>query len=143
MGQAKRTAQYDVDVHKLYKVIIDYPSYPSFVDGVSSIQVLSQSDTDAKVEYSLNVIKTFKYIINTQMKKESDKSYRIQWSLDSGDLFKKNNGSWFIQEISPGKTEVTYELEVDLKMFAPSSILTALTNKNLPAMMDSFAKKAQ
>lgn len=139
MAKATRTETVDIDVNKLYETIIDYAKYPEFVDGVSAIKVLSQNETSAKVEYSLNIIKTFKYIINTKQEKPN----RISWTLDSGDLFKKNNGEWTLKDLGNGKTEVTYSLELDFKLFAPSGILTTLTDKNLPSMMKAFFDRAK
>lgn len=139
MANATRTEVVDVDINKLYAVIVDYAKYPEFVDGVSSIKVLSQSDTNAKVEYTVNMIKTFKYTLAITQSKPT----KVSWVLDSGDLFKKNDGMWTLKDLGGGKTEVTYALEVDFKMFAPNSILTALTQKNLPIMMESFFKRAK
>lgn len=139
MAQASRTEIVDVEINKLYDVIADFAKYPEFVDGVSGIKVISQTETEAKVEYSLNVIKTFKYIINTKMERPT----RVSWVLDSGDIFKKNDGSWVLKDLGNGKTEVTYSLEIDVKMFAPGAVLNALTTKNLPIMMESFFKRAK
>ncbi|MCK6594501.1 MAG: hypothetical protein L6Q33_04815 [Bacteriovoracaceae bacterium] len=139
MAQASRTEIVDVEINKLYDVIVDFAKYPEFVDGVSSIKVLSQNEKEAKVEYSLNVIKTFKYIINTKMERPT----KVNWNLDSGDIFKKNDGSWLLKDLGNGKTEVTYSLEIDVKMFAPGAVLNALTTKNLPVMMESFFKRAR
>lgn len=139
MASVARTEVVDVEINKLYDVLVDYAKYPDFVDGVSGIKVLSQSDTAARVEYSINMIKNFKYIINIKQ----DKPTHLSWSLDSGDLFKKNNGEWQLRDLGNGKTEVTYSLDLDFKMFAPSSILSALTSKNLPVMMESFFKRAK
>lgn len=139
MASATRTEVVDVEITKLYETIIDYAKYPDFVDGVSAIKVISQNETSAKVEYSINMIKSFKYIINTKQERPT----RVSWTLDSGDLFKKNDGDWRLKDLGNGKTEVTYSLDIDFKMFAPSSILSALTDKNLPVMMNSFFKRAK
>lgn len=139
MATASRTEIVDVDINKLYDVIVDYAKYADFVDGVSSTKVISQTDTSAKVEYSVNMIKSFKYTLATTQVRPT----KISWVLDSGDLFKKNDGQWLLKDLGGGKTEVTYTLEVDFKMFAPNSILTALTQKNLPVMMESFFKRAK
>lgn len=139
MALATRTEVVDVDINKLYETIADYSKYPEFVDGVNAINVISKSETAAKVEYHLNMIKTFKYTINLKQ----EKPHHISWTLDSGDLFKKNNGEWKLKDLGNGKTEVTYSLDVDFKIFAPSSILGALTEKNLPVMMNSFIKRAK
>lgn len=139
MASASRTEVVDVDINKLYDVLVDYSKYPEFVDGVSGIKILAQNETSAKVEYNLNMIKSFKYTINLKQERPT----RIAWNLDSGDLFKKNDGEWKLKDLGNGKTEVTYTLDLDFKMFAPSSILSALTEKNLPSMMNSFFKRAK
>jgi len=138
VAKASRTEIVNIPAEKLFDTIVDYKSYPDFVEGVSAIKVLEQTANDAKVEYSLNVIKSFKYIVNTKMQRPTS----VSWELDSGDLFKKNNGSWALKDLGNGKTEVTYSLEIDFKLFAPSSILSALTEKNLPMMMKSFFDRA-
>lgn len=139
MANASRTEIVDVDINKLYEVIIDYGKYPEFVDGVSSTKVLSQNETSARVEYSINMIKSFKYTLATAQNRPT----KVSWVLESGDLFKKNEGTWVMKDLGGGKTEVTYTLDVDFKMFAPNSILQALTQKNLPIMMESFFKRAR
>ncbi len=139
MASASRTEVIDVDINKLYDVLVDYEKYPEFVDGVSGIKVLAKDEKTAKVEYNLNMIKSFKYTINLKQERPS----RLSWTLDSGDLFKKNDGEWKLKDLGNGKTEVTYSLDLDFKMFAPSSILSALTEKNLPTMMNSFFKRAK
>ena len=139
MASASRTEVVDVDINKLFDVLVDYAKYPEFVDGVNEIKVISKSETAAKVEYSINMVKNFKYIINIKQAKPTN----ISWTLDSGDLFKKNDGAWVLKDLGNGKTEVTYSLDLDFKMFAPSSILSALTSKNLPVMMESFFKRAK
>jgi len=139
MASASRTEVVDVDINKLYDVLVDYEKYPEFVDGVSGIKVLAKDEKTAKVEYNLNMIKSFKYTINLKQERPG----RLSWTLDSGDLFKKNDGEWKLKDLGNGKTEVTYTLDLDFKMFAPSSILSALTEKNLPTMMNSFFKRAK
>lgn len=65
MATATRTEVVDVDINSLYDVIIDYAKYPEFVDGVSSIKVLKPKRDKCKVEYSVNMIKSFKYTLAT------------------------------------------------------------------------------
>lgn len=139
MAKVARTEIVDIDINKLFAVITDYAKYPEFVEGVSGIKVLSQSESNAQVEYALNLIKSFKYIINTKSEKPSS----VSWELDSGDLFKKNTGAWDLKDLGNGKVEVTYSLDVEFKLFAPNSILSALTEKNLPSMMQAFFKRAR
>lgn len=139
MAQASRTETFDVSIDKLYETIVDYASYPDFVDGCSSVKVLEQTDDGARVEYGLNLIKKFKYTLNLKHEKPT----KVSWSFESGDLFKMNEGSWDLKDNGDGTTEVTYSLEVDIKGFAPKKIVDNLTSKNLPTMMTSYKERAK
>lgn len=141
MAEVKRTEVFEVPIEKLYQTITDYKSYPDFVDGVTSLSVLEQSEAGARVEYHLNLIKKFKYTLKLTHQKPN----QISWVFESGDLFKKNNGSWHLKDLGNGKTEVTYGLEIEIKGFIPGSgaIVNTLTEKNLPAMMKAFHDRAR
>jgi len=131
MAAAERTEVYDIEINKFYSVITDYNSYPEFVEGVSEINIIEQDDNGARVEYSLNMIKKFKYII----KLEHEKPNKVSWNLESGDLFKLNNGHWHLEDMGDGSTKVTYSLEVNFKGFAPKMVVDKLVANNLPAII--------
>ncbi len=139
MAKANRTEIFDVDINKLYDVLIDYESYPDFVDGVSEIEVLTKSETAAKVKYSLNLIKKFTYTLSMTQQKPN----KLSWKLESGDFFKTNSGSWELKDLGNGKTEVTYSLDVDFKILAPKMIVNKLVATNLPMMMKAYQKRAK
>ena len=119
MASVSRTETFDVEMERLYNIIEDYESYPEFVDGVSTINVLEKDENGARVEYGLNMIKKFKYTL----KLTHNRPNGLSWEFESGDLFKKNNGSWDLKDLGNGQTEVTYSLDVDVKGFVPKSII--------------------
>jgi coenzyme Q-binding protein COQ10 len=139
MALANRTEIYDIDINKLYDVILDYAKYPEFVDGVDSIEVLESSESGALVKYSINLIKQFTYTL----KLTHEKPNKVSWVLESGDIFKSNVGGWDLKDLGDGKTEVTYSLEIGLKIFAPKMIVNKLTSSNLPSMMKAFIDRAK
>ena len=139
MPQATRTETWDAPIETIYNVITNYSEYPEFVEGCSTVNVLEQSETDARVEFGLNFIKKFKYILHLKHTKPTE----ISWSLESGDIFKKNEGSWQLKDLGDGKTEVTYGLEVEIKGFAPKTLVNSLTEKNLPAMLKSYHERCK
>ena len=128
-------------IENVYHVITDYKSYPEFVEGVSDVNVIEQTEDGALGEYSLNLIKNFKY----RLKLKHIVNQSVIWELDSGDLFKINRGSWKLKKLSDNETEVTYEVEIAVKGFIPGSgrIIKKLTEVNLPSMMDAYEKRAQ
>jgi len=139
MPAATRTETWDIPIQKIFDVITDYESYPEFVDGCSSINILEQDESGARVEFGLNLIKKFKYILNLTHSGPS----KVSWTFESGDIFKKNTGSWELTDLGDGQTEVKYSLEVEVKGFAPKSLVNSLTKKNLPAMLTSYQERCQ
>jgi coenzyme Q-binding protein COQ10 len=139
MASVERTEVFDVDINKVYEVIVDYAKYPEFVTGVDGIEVLENSDTGAKVKYSLNMIKVFSYTLNHT----HDRPNKVNWELDSGDFFKKNTGGWSLKDLGDAKTEVTYTLDMDFKVFAPKMIINKLVSNNFPAMMRAYHERCK
>ena len=86
------------------------------------------------------MIKKFSYILDL---KESDEG--VSWSFNSGDIFSQNEGSWKLKELSADETEVTYNVEVEIKvkMMGSGMIIKKLVNTSLPSMMKAVEKRAQ
>lgn len=139
MPIVSRTEIFNVEQEKLYDLLIRYEDYPEFMDGVSGVEVLERDENGARVEYSLNIIKKFRYILNLQQTRPT----KISWSFESGDIFKKNEGSWALKNLSGGRTEVTYTLDVDIKGLVPKTVVKMLTQSNLPSMLKAVEQRAQ
>ena len=139
MAKADIEKTFQVPIETLYACIIDYDSYPDFVAGVSGIKVLESNDQGARVEYSLNMIKTFSYVL----KMTHERPHKIAWELEGGDIFKKNQGSWNLSDRGDNTTDVKYELEVDFNGFAPKAIINKLVANNLPSMMEQYESRAK
>ncbi|OIQ16465.1 MAG: hypothetical protein BM556_15095 [Bacteriovorax sp. MedPE-SWde] len=140
MAKASRTEIFEAAIENIYKVIVDYESYPEFMTGVSSVSVDNFSDKGAKVTYSINMIKKLTYTLDLV----HDEPRKVSWSFDSGDLFKVNNGSWELKDLGDGTTEVTYNIELDIKGFFPGAgtVTKKLTETQLPSMMKSVCERA-
>jgi ribosome-associated toxin RatA of RatAB toxin-antitoxin module len=140
MARAERTEVYDVSPEKFYQAIVDYRSYPDFVEGVRSIDVQTETADGSMVKFNLSLIKEISYVLKLAHRPNQE----VSWSLVSGDLMKVNNGRWTLKDLGNGKTEVTYFLEVELKGFFPGlgMIEKTLVNTNLPLTMKAFGKKA-
>jgi coenzyme Q-binding protein COQ10 len=140
MARAEKTEIFDVPLDKFYKAIVDYRSYPNFVEGMRSVEILNESPDGATVKFNLSLIKDISYTIKLTHKPNLE----VSWSLVSGDLMKVNNGKWTLKDLGQARTEVTYSLEVELKGFLPGlgMIEKTLVTTNLPMNMKAFAKRA-
>lgn len=142
MAQASRVEILPIDLETFYKVVTDYESYSEFVEGVSKVNIQEQSKTKLVVEYSLNLIKTFHYTLETKQELKA-KSAKVSWKLIESDLMKVNNGSWTLKAISDEETEVSYDIEVEFKGLVPKMIINKLVEGNLPSLFKSYLKRAK
>lgn len=140
MASAEKTLVMNAPKEKILAVLTDYESYSEFMDGVSKVSIESKSGNVTKAKYDLNVIKTFSYTLEL-----TDTEDGLSWTFDNGDIFSVNSGSWALKDLGDGTTEVTYNIEVEIKikMMGTGMITKKLVNTSLPSMMKSVEKRAQ
>lgn len=138
MASAQHSEVFNCTAVEFYKIISDYENYPQFLSEVKGMKVLKTDGSRKLVEYTVNVIKTFKY--QCWMNEVENKS--IQWEFLSGDIFKKMHGSWKLEEAN-GKTKATYSVEAEFGLFVPGPLSKALVSVNLPNMMNAYHKRIE
>ena len=134
MSNTQVSEIFKAPIENVFDVLTDYKSYPDFLDGTDSVEILEMSEKGGKVKFSLNIIKEFTYVL--EMKHE--RPHHISWKFSSGDLFKTNTGSWTLEKLDEKSTRVNYELDLAFKLLVPKMILKKLVNNNLPAMMKQY-----
>lgn len=141
MASAERTEIMQASAENIYKVLSDYNSYGEYMDGVSKVEVIERNGSSVLAKYDINMIKKFSYIL----KLDEVENKSITWSFVEGDIFSTNSGSWELSDQGDGTTEVTYNVEVDIKvkMMGSGMIVKKLVNTSLPALMKSIEKRAQ
>lgn len=139
MSSASRTEIFEVGIAPFYEAIIHYEAYPEFADTVVKIQVLEQREDGARVQFFVNLIREFTYVLDLK----HEPMRRVSWRLVCGDLFNKMDGSWDLKPLDDGRLEVTYSLDVEPKLFLPGFILNRLVSFNLPRVMANFHDRAR
>ena len=139
MAKITKTETYPLAAEKFYRVVTDYRSYPQFMDGVDDTRIIEETPEGARVEYSLNIVKQFNY----QLQLAHDYPHRVSWELLSGDLFKNNSGYWEFQDLSEGKTRVTYGIAAEFKLFVPKIVVNKVIKHNLPKLFADVYRRAQ
>lgn len=140
MAGTSREDEFDISAEQYYKALLDYEHYPKLLSEVSSIDVLEKSEEAARIRYNIQIVRKS---ISYTLKMKHERPHRLQWDLESGDLFKVNKGCWEIEELGPKRCKVRYQLEVGLKIFAPKAITNTLVAVNLPRMMRAFYEHAK
>lgn len=136
MASAEATEIFNCTVDEFYKIISDYEKYPEFLPEVKAMRILETQSNRKKVEYTVSVLKTFKY----ELWMSESAPIKIEWELAGGDLFKSSAGSWILED-QAGKTKATYSVEAEFKMFVPGPVAKTLISVNLPNMMSAYHKR--
>ena len=138
MAGASTTEVFNCNIDEFFQIISDYEHYSDFLSEVKSCEVIKEEGNKKLVEYTVSVVKDFKYKL--WMTEEPPK--KITWSFDSGDLFKVSTGSWELED-EAGKTRATYSVEAKFNMFVTGPIAKALVSVNLPNMVSSYHKRVK
>lgn len=138
MSAASTTETFPCSLDQFFAVISDYEKYPQFLNEVKQCQVIETKGNKKLVEFQVNVIKSFRY----RLWLTEEKPNKINWTLDSGDLFKTSVGSWELTDRA-GKTEAKYSVDATFKVFVPGPVAKALVSVNLPNMMKAYQERVK
>jgi coenzyme Q-binding protein COQ10 len=138
MASAQKTIDIKASPADCYKVIMDFANYPKFVSDLKTVKILEKKGETQKVEFTISIIKEINYTL--ELTGEPGKG--MSWKLVKG-FFKKNNGSWKLEDIGKGVTRATYSVDVDLGPLVPGKILSMLTEKNFPKMLSQFKDRIE
>ena len=138
MASASTTERFDCTPEQLYAVIRDFARYPEFLSEVKTCEVVEQRGLQSVVEFSVSLIKNFRYRI---LVTESAPNH-LEWTFESGDVFKTNDGSWHLESVG-GQTEAKYAVDATFKLFVPGPVAKALVSVNLPNMMKAYRARVK
>jgi hypothetical protein len=100
----------------IMEVIADYPSYPTWADGIKSAEVL-KSYPDGRSEIVRISLSSGPISDTYSMRCVWVGDDELHWDLaEPGSVVTSMKGSYVLAELSEGVTEVTYELAVDVKI---------------------------
>lgn len=139
MPGASHTEEFNCTPEEFYKIVADYSKYPEFLNEVKGTSIVQESGNKKLVQFDISMIKTFSY----RMWMTETAPSKVEWSLESGDVFKTSVGSWVLQPLGPNKTKATYTVDATFKVFVPGPIAKALVQVNLPNMMQSYHKQVK
>ena len=139
MAEAVRSIVINAPVEKVFDVITQYDRYGEFLKEVKKVTSSNRKGNECDVNYEVDVIKTIKYTVHMKETKPS----KVEWSFVNGEFMKDNRGSWTLEDAGGGKTKATYAIEMKLGPLVPGSIVKALTENQLPKMLEAFKSRAE
>ena len=139
MAGASRSIVFNAPVEKCFAVISDYERYPEFLPEVRKIKTANRRGVEVDVHYEAEVVKVIKYAVH--MKEE--KPTRVSWTFIDGEFMKDNKGGWVLESRPDGKTHATYNIEVQVGLLVPKTIINVLVDTQLPKLLENFKKRIE
>lgn len=139
MPSAERTEVFDIDAGAFYATIIDYKAYPEFVPQLRQVRVLKSGEDEVRAKFTAHMLRDVTYTLD--LRHNPGKS--VEWELVRSDIFTRMDGSWTLRRKGKHKTEVTYWVDVESRIAAPSALVRYLVASGLPRMMKSFYRRAR
>ncbi len=138
MAEASKTIVMEAPRDRIWEVIIDYQKYPEFVDGAHKVTIHGREPGKVRVEYGIQLLgKDITYTLDHFENGPGE----MRWALIESNILKGNTGSWKLKDLGGTRTEVTYSLGLDFKIYVPGMILNGLVKSSLPKMLESFEKR--
>ncbi len=139
MPGASRTIVFNAPIEKCYSVISDYERYPEFLPEVKKIKTANRRGNEVDVHYEAEIVKVIKYAVHIK----EEKPTKVSWTFIDGEFMKNNVGGWVLEAAGEGKTRATYNIEVEVGMLVPKSVITVLVDSQLPKLLENFKKRIE
>jgi ribosome-associated toxin RatA of RatAB toxin-antitoxin module len=106
------TAEIDAPIGRVWELVADVESAPSWQGGLKAVHVLERDDEGRAIlceSESDGKVRTIKSTVRFSY----DAPARLSWTQEKGDV-KSLDGNWSLDDLGDGRTRATYSLDVDL-----------------------------
>lgn len=139
MATAQTTEVFNCTPEEFFKIVSDFEKYPEFLPEVKSVKITKNEGSTKEMEYSVSLVKTFKY----KLKSTEVAPSKVDFHFVEGDVFKTMKGSWNIAPEGSDKCKVNYTVEATFGMFVPGPMANTLVSVNLPIMINNFKNRVK
>jgi coenzyme Q-binding protein COQ10 len=141
MAKATLTKTLEVSKDKFFAAVTRYEDYPQFVTGCKKVEVERKAPGQARVKYFTNILgKDLWYLL--EHTEDLEKGI-VSWKLVESDLLKVDSGTWTLKDLGDGKTEATYAIDIEFKIWIPGPVLKTLTATSLPTVISEMERRAK
>ncbi|MDD2851133.1 MAG: SRPBCC family protein [Desulfuromonadaceae bacterium] len=135
---------------KIYKVLIDFSSYPDFMPNVKKVVVRAADQQGARLDYHLGLPMGVKKLYRLKMTyKIAEDAAEIAWQLipwpelSASETIRDTSGYWRLTRLPGDKTLVEYQVRTDPGgiPFGAGWIVDLMTKGSLPDILESTRKR--
>ncbi|MDQ1443716.1 MAG: hypothetical protein QOI20_180 [Acidimicrobiaceae bacterium] len=107
---------------RLYDTVLDFERYPSWAADIKQVTVVERDDEGRGTLVSWRAAAFGRSTTYTLRYDYSGAPQVVSWVLDHGDITSKLDGTYTFAPAAVDSTEVTYVLEVELKIPLPGFV---------------------
>lgn len=122
--QATQQMVIDASPQRIWEVLTDFDDYPSWAHDLKSVNVVERDDEGRPRDVAFRAAAMGRSTSYT-LRYDYDRAPEVlAWRLVKGDITRKLDGSYELRPLddTPGRTEVTYHLAVDLLVPLPGFV---------------------
>ena len=113
--QSTQSIVVDAPAADVMAVIADFDAYPTWVAAAKRVEVL-ETGPDGRAKRVHFVLDAGAVKDDYVLEYTWDGDRRVSWQLVTGQMQKRQEGSYVLRETTPGTTEVTYAIAIDLSI---------------------------
>lgn len=120
--RASETITIGAPLERVWAIASDIERYPEWAHDVTSVSVRSRDDQGrpAEVEFRASALgRSTHYVLAYDY---SGAPGRLSWTMVSGDIQRSIDGAYVLTDLGGGRTEVRYELAIDLAVPLPGFV---------------------
>ena len=113
--QSTQSIVVDAPAADVMAVIADFPAYPQWVTAAKRVEVV-ETGADGRATRVHFVLDAGAVKDDYVLEYTWEGDRRVSWHLVQGQMQKRQEGSYTLDETAPGTTEVTYTIAIDLSI---------------------------
>lgn len=120
--RASETITIGAPLESVWEIAADIERYPEWAHDVTSVNVRSRDDQGrpAEVEFRASALgRSTHYVLAYDY---SGAPSRLSWTMVSGDIQRSIDGAYVLTALDDSRTEVRYELAIDLAVPLPGFV---------------------
>jgi ribosome-associated toxin RatA of RatAB toxin-antitoxin module len=138
LATVKRSALVPYSAHAMYCLVNDVASYPQFMDGCSSVEIIEHTDQLMRATLYL---KKAGMEVNLTTRNQLVADTSIEMTFEDGP-FKTFNGLWQFKSLSDTACKLTLDLEFEFKNGTLAKLATGMFSGVSNNLVDSLCRRA-
>jgi ribosome-associated toxin RatA of RatAB toxin-antitoxin module len=139
---ARSTITINAKPASVMAAIADIAAYPTWVGQVERVEILQvgPDGRPKRARFRVNAVVTKDEFVNDYTWTGDE---RVNWTLVEGQAMSAQDGSYTLRDLGDGRTEVTYDLTVELKIKIPGLLRRKVQNGIIDAALKDLKKHVE